>query len=149
MKSYFSHVYWTQNKVSTISSFISKTTFWFKVKWLNNQCFFFLCWMLKFDLIKRNNNYQQPRIHMCVILSKGGTVNEMPRAGRPPIHPKEDSPLPPKADHLLPRVDHLSSEGRPPHQRSRPPQRADLSPPPIPGGRYASYWNAYLFRLFL
>ena len=104
-------------------------------------------------------------LHVCVILFTGGGPGrenppgqgETPRAGRPPSGqgdpPGRDNP-PRQGD--PPRQGHPPRQGDPPGRENPPPGQGD--PPgqgePLPGirsmsGRYASYWNAFLFVLFL
>ena len=93
-------------------------------------------------------------LHLSVIHSvhRGGLPQCMlgyhPPGGRPPKtrHPPGPDPHPPKADHHPP--------GTRPPQKQTPPSREQTPPPReanssirSTSGRYASYWNAYLYCL--
>ena len=84
------------------------------------------------------------------------TSHHPPRADTPPgpgtpprtshHHPPRDQAHPPRTRHTPPRTRHTPPRDQaPPHPRSRPPPReADCSIRST-SGRYASYWNAFLF----
>ena len=84
-------------------------------------------------------------LHVCVILFTGGGL----RAGRTPPGQEE----PPWAGRTPPGPGRPPSRENPPDQADPPPDQADTTPPPheadsriqSTSGRYASYWNAFLF----
>ena len=102
-------------------------------------------------------------LHVSVILFTGGVSGQAPPAGRPPkdqagppprtmqTHPRQGEPPPDQADTPPPRQGEPPRPGRPPRQ-GEPPHRTRQTPPREEdcsirsmSGRYASYWNAFLF----
>ena len=77
-------------------------------------------------------------LHLSVILFTGGSGKETPRldGGTPPPPSWMEEPLP--------RLD-----GEPPPAGWRNPPRMENPPPRSTIGRYASYWNAFLFYIIL
>ena len=113
-------------------------------------------------------------LHVSVILSTGGGVlwaPPPPGPGRPPPGPGRPPPRPgrhPRTRQTLPdQADTPPGPGRPPPprpgrqpprpDRPPPPRTRQTPPPPRPreedcsirsmSGRYASYWNAFLFKI--
>ena len=129
-----------------------------------------ICILLEYNLVTGCNEVvaKVMFLHVCVILSIGGGLRAAlppPRdlAGRPPgpgRHPPPDlaenppwtRQIPPDLADTPPRT----WQGEPPpDQADTPPDLAGRTPPPREedcsirsmSGRYASYWNAFLFYL--
>ena len=91
-------------------------------------------------------------LHLFVILFTGGCLPQcMPQCPREQTPPQEQTPpreQTPPWEQTPPPGRHTSQEQTPP-PRSRPPQSRHPSGIRSMSGRYASYWNAFLFYLLI
>ena len=83
---------------------------------------------------------------VCDSVNRGGVSGQAPRAGRtPPTPGTRQTPL---AGRTPPGPGRPPRQGEPPGTRQTPPREENCSIRSM-SGRYASYWNAFLFLFVL
>ena len=113
---------------------------------------------INFAFLPAATKLGQGNILTSVCLSTGGGVSASVHAGIPPRSrhtPPDQVPSPPGADTPQTRHTHPWTRHPPPETRHIPPPWTRHTPPPreadcsirLTSGRYASYWNAFLFVL--